>query len=725
MTSANSSGPLVSVVMSTYSEVNAPAPVGESGPMLLRAIASVIAQSYQNWELWVVSDHPLDRDREAIAKLIASFGDERVHYEDLGARAGLGTLGVRPKRRGVECSRGRLLAFLDADNAFEREHLSRCVQAFSDNGDALDLVYCDTRVIFGGTLVEGEEDPGGEVISFLYRLVGRDVLEKELYPLAVMGRMAGESFTWEKSGWDREARKKLASFNFIDVSDAVMTRAAYDAAGGLQELSYLSDWQLWLDMIRAGCDRFRHVPHVGLRYTTDNLVHHRRYYAFSLFDKLNLTVDMAKLHEQAKGDITNRLKIKHGDSPHHISVQSPRPRVLLIGEAAAISHVARPHKLATHLHQQGYEVCFASDPRYNNLIPKNGLRRAEVFSLPNATVFQRLNRGEPIYDVATLDRYVQDELRLMREFKPDIVVGDQRNSLATSSRVAGVRYINIIDAHWSPADENEFEPVNSPLVPLAGLPIANLLLNITRPIALAYWTLPVNIIRVKYGLPPLTPNFKEVFTYGDYTVYPTYPELYALKHRLPRRHSFIGPLIWSPKVEKPEWWDRPSRSLPIVYVCVGSTGQPNLLESIFKILGDLPVTVIAATAARKSLEHVPANTFIADFLPGTEAARRSRLVICNGGTMSGQQTLSVGVPYLGLVSNPDQLLFSQAVQRVGACEVLRECEINESNLRQSIVSMLASERHQTAARACATHMAKWDSCREFEKVIGAAMTERI
>lgn len=710
--------------MSTYSEVNAPAPVGERGPMLLRAIESVIAQCYQNWELWVVSDHPSELDREAIAKLIAGYADTRIHYEDMGARAGLSTLGVKPKRRGVERSRGTLLAFLDADNAFEREHLSHSVQAFSECGEALDLVYCDTRVILLGQ-PEEEEDGGREALRFLYRLVGRDVLEKEVFPLAVMGRMAGEPFTWEKPEWGPEARKKLANANFIDVSGAVMTRAAYDTAGGLQELSYLSDWQLWLDMIRAGRDRFRHVRHVGLRYTTDNLVQHRRYFAVSLFDKLNLTVDMAKIHEQAKADITSRLKVKHRDTSPHISVQNPRPRVLLIGEAAAISHVARPLKLATHLHEQGYEVCFASDPRYNNLIPKNGFRRAEVYSLPNATVFERLNRGEPIYDVETLDRYVQDELKIMREFKPDIVVGDQRNSLAASSRVAGVRYINIVDAHWSPADENEFEPINSPLVPLVGLPIANLLLNLTRPIALAYWTLPVNIIRIKYGLPPLNPNFKEVFTYGDYTVYPTYPELYPLKHRLPRGHSFIGPLIWSPEVEKPVWWDQPSPSRPIVYVGVGSTGQPNLLESIFKILGDLPVTVIAATAARKSLKQVPANTFIADFLPGTEAARRSRLVICNGGTMSGQQTLSVGTPYLGLVSNPDQLLFSQAVQRAGACELLRECEINERNLRQSIVSLLASERHQIAARACAAHMARWESCREFEKVIGAAMTERI
>ena len=302
MTNEQSSAPLVSVVMSTYLEVNASAPVGEEGSMLARAIESVIAQSYPNWELWVVSDHPPESGREAIERLIASFGDERIHYEDLGTRAGLGTLGVKPKQRGVERSRGTLLAFLDADNAFEREHLSRSVQAFSESGDTLDLVYCDTRVIFGGK-AEGE-DFGQQVITFLYRLVGREVLERGLYPLSVFGRIAGEPFTWEKPVWGPAAAKKLASFNFIDVSDAVMTRTAYESAGGLRDLPYLSDWQLWLDMIRAGHDQFRRVPHVGLRYTTASLVHHRRHYGLSLIDKLNLPIDMAKLHEQIKGEIT-------------------------------------------------------------------------------------------------------------------------------------------------------------------------------------------------------------------------------------------------------------------------------------------------------------------------------------------------------------------------------------------------------------------------------------
>ena len=334
MIDEQSDRPLVSVVMSTYREVSAPAPCGEAGSMLRRAIGSVIAQSYPNWELLIISDHPPPREREAIENLIASFGDGRIYYEDLGSRAGLSALGAGPKRRGVERSHGALLAFLDADNAFEPEHLGRCVPPF-DGSDAVDLVYGDTRVILDKEVED--DDLGRQFITFLYKLVGAEALEKEFYPLAVMGKFCGASFTWEKPSWDAAAARKLASLNFIDVSDPVMRRTAYDAAGGIKDLPYLSDWRLWLDMIQAGHNRFRHVPHVGLRYTTTSLVQHQRYYWLNIMEKLNLHLDMAKLQEQAPVEIDRELRRKH-DGVHRVEFrENNRPRVLFIGEAAAIS----------------------------------------------------------------------------------------------------------------------------------------------------------------------------------------------------------------------------------------------------------------------------------------------------------------------------------------------------------------------------------------------------
>lgn len=407
--------------------------------------------------------------------------------------------------------------------------------------------------------------------------------------------------------------------------------------------------------------------------------------------------------------------------------QFSSPRVLFIGEAVAISHVVRPYTLATHLHGRGYDVCLACDPRYSHLAAQRELETVDLRSLPPATVESRLARHEPIHDPDTLDRYVQEDLRLLRNFKPDVVVGDMRHSLAVSSRLTGTTYINIAEAHWSPAVETHYELPNSPLAGVIGMPLSNLLFQAIQPLALSYQTLPLNMIRVKHGLPPIGPDIKTCNTYGDYTVYPNDPGLFPLSRPLPARHSFIGPLSWSPAVEKPEWWNRlplPD-DRPILYVSLGSTGQPSLLDSILNVLEALPVTVMVATAGRRKMRDVAKNFFVADFLPGMEAAERSRLVICNGGTMSGQQALSAGTPYLGLISNMDQMLFSMAVRRASACELLREGEVNEGTLRALILRMLADEKYQMAAKNIAARTSALDSCRRFEELVCAALQAQV
>lgn len=707
--------------MSTYLEINAPAPDGAEGSMLSRAIKSVVSQSYWNWELWVVSDHPPERDRKAIEKLIASIGDPRIHYEDLAARAGVRTLGVEPKRRGVGRSRGELLAFLDADNAFERDHLYRAVQTFNESGEALDLVYCDTRVICGENFETEDLDQGS--VTFLHHLLGTlhgDSQKKQSSP---EGPLDGGPFTWEKPFWNPAAAEKMTNYTFIDMSDAVMTRSAYNAAGGLQD-SICADWQLWHDMIRTGHDRFRHIPFVGVHYTTQDLARHRQHYALTLVEKLNLPFNLVNAQKNIEEALIDQYEEKHGGAQRR-STRDERPRILFMAEAAALSHVVRPAMLAAHLHRQDYNVCLASDRRYDTLISDNGFKRVDLYSLPSSVILDRISRYEPIWDVETLDRYAQQDLKILDEFKPDVVVGDQRHSLATSSRLAGVPYVNIVDGHWCPAAELEIELVASALSPrINGIPILNLFFQLIRPLALGYQTMPINIIRMKYGLPAMGPDFKTVISDGDYVVYPNDPAFFPLKESLAPTHQFIGPLVWSPKVEKPAWWYNLPEARPIVYVSLGSTGQPDLLESVFKVLGELTVTVIAATAGRKQMQNVPNNIFVADFLPGTEAAQRSRLVICNGGTMSGQQALSVGVPYLGLVSNVDQLLFAKAVSQSGACEFIREGEVNENTLRHFIRMMLAQESYRSAARMIATRSVNRDSCLKFEKLIGSIVEER-
>ena len=53
----------------------------------------------------------------------------------------------------------------------------------------------------------------------------------------------------------------------------------------------------------------------------------------------------------------------------------------------------------------------------------------------------------------------------MRRVRPGVVVGDFRLSLSISARLAGIPYVALINAHWSPWSTQRF--------PLPELPIVN------------------------------------------------------------------------------------------------------------------------------------------------------------------------------------------------------------------------------------------------------------
>jgi len=92
--------PRVSVVMAAYNY----------GPFIAQAIQSVVDQTFTDWELIVVDDGSTDDTSAVVAPLL---DDPRVRYRRQENRGQ-----PQAKNRGVELSRGDLVAFLDADDAW-------------------------------------------------------------------------------------------------------------------------------------------------------------------------------------------------------------------------------------------------------------------------------------------------------------------------------------------------------------------------------------------------------------------------------------------------------------------------------------------------------------------------------------------------------------------------------------------------------------------------------
>ncbi|KAA1250518.1 glycosyltransferase [Mycobacterium simiae] len=402
-----------------------------------------------------------------------------------------------------------------------------------------------------------------------------------------------------------------------------------------------------------------------------------------------------------------------------------RRRILFVGEAATLSHVVRPFVLARSLDPSRYEVHFACDPRFNKLLGPMPFAQHAIRSISSELVLKKIAQGRQFYNARTLHKYVEDDMKLLTEIAPDLVVGDNRLSLSVSARLAGIPYVAIANAYWSPHAHRRFPLPDVPWTRIFGVGLVRFLFRLYRPLIFALYCLPLNRVRRKHGLPSLGWDLCSVFTDGDYSLYADVPELVPTAS-MPANHQFLGPVLWSPVGAPPAWWDTLPMDRPIIYVTLGSSGGRNLLQVVLNALADLPVTVIAATADRSDMTHVPANAFVTDFLPGEAAAARSAVVVCNGGSLTTQQALVAGVPVIGLASNMDQHLNMEAIERAGAGLLLRTERLDSQSMAQAVTQALGRSDYRQAARRLAMAFGQDfdDFSQHVQRALGLTETEQ-
>jgi len=104
----NPNKPMVSIIIPAYN----------AGRFISETIESVLLQSFTNWELIIVNDGSKDNTGEIISKYAAA--DKRI---SIITKENSGVSDTRNK--GIEKSKGEMLAFLDADDIWEANFLEK------------------------------------------------------------------------------------------------------------------------------------------------------------------------------------------------------------------------------------------------------------------------------------------------------------------------------------------------------------------------------------------------------------------------------------------------------------------------------------------------------------------------------------------------------------------------------------------------------------------------
>lgn len=374
-------------------------------------------------------------------------------------------------------------------------------------------------------------------------------------------------------------------------------------------------------------------------------------------------------------------------------------RVLFFCEAVTLAHVARLAALARTLDPSQFQLFIACPDRWRHFVGEGPWQFRSMFSIGSEQFLSALASGKPVYDLETLRGYLSEDLALIEEIRPDVVVGDFRLSLSVSARLARVPYITISNAYWSPCGKTQDYPL--PVLPLTRLlpvPLAAALFSVAVPFAMRGHCKPMNQLRLENGMSTFGPDLRRVYTDADLTLFADFEVLFPDLTLLPH-HRFLGPILWSPAVKLPSWWETLPDDSPIIYVTMGSSGRSGVLELVLAALADEPVLVIASTAGAPPPRTPPSNARIADYLPGDAVSSRSSLVICNGGSPTSHQALAAGVPVLGIASNMDQFLNMRAISAAGAGLVMRADRVTVNSIRSTCSELLTAKSFRTAALA--------------------------
>ncbi|MCM2278618.1 MAG: glycosyltransferase [Oligoflexia bacterium] len=372
-------------------------------------------------------------------------------------------------------------------------------------------------------------------------------------------------------------------------------------------------------------------------------------------------------------------------------------KVLFFAEGVTLAHQARPLDLCGALPRDEYEVHFACSPDGQGLLEGMGCIYHSMNSIPSAQFQRAVLSGNPPYELETLERYVAEDRRIIREVKPALVVGDFRLSLSVSAREEKVPYAAIANSQWSPFASKDRYPIPDRSAPFRHFPLWAIrpVFHAVRPRVFRRMLKPLSELRARHGFPRFS-SLEESYTDADFTLYADVPGAQELVG-LPPHHVFLGPILWSPRNVARDWERDVPKDRPCIYVTLGSSGNSALLPAVIDALANLDVMLLVATAQQSGSRFSQANVRSYPLLPGLEVSARSSLVICNGGSSTAHQAIQSGVPVIGIPSNMDQYLSMDFLVREGAGIMLRADRFSARRLREAVERALGDPSIRQAA----------------------------
>ena len=388
-------------------------------------------------------------------------------------------------------------------------------------------------------------------------------------------------------------------------------------------------------------------------------------------------------------------------------------KILFFSEAVSLAHVGRPLNLAKWAQDNGVDSHFACSHAIlkNNTISTFGLPYHPLYTIDGNLFYNRVNQGNFFYKVEELKKYVAEELALIKEINPDLIVSDFRLTTSISSHLTNKPLLNLSNSYWSPSYTCPFPAPEAGIFNLLPHRTTEFIFNLIRPFAFKFFGKELNQTRKFYGL-KLKHDFREHYTDGNFTAYMDLPHFVSIKN-LPKNHFYLGPVIWSPKMEGKKLKLKDDNN---IYISMGSSGNksvlPIVIHSALKNKFNLVLSGVTSSEKSELLNQIPELTgrsIIEPLLNAEEILPYCKLTICHGGSSTVYQSVENGVPVLCLPKNPDQGLVSLAVSQKNIGRTISHKNINFLTLDAMIKECTLNDVIHQSTKKMQSEIRQWDT----------------
>lgn len=194
---------------------------------------------------------------------------------------------------------------------------------------------------------------------------------------------------------------------------------------------------------------------------------------------------------------------------------------------------------------------------------------------------------------------------------------------------------------------------------------------------------PMNEVRQDLGLRPVR-DVADAYTRAPLTLYLTSTTFEYRREAWPDSFCLVGPILWDPPADPPEWLDSVSR--PLVFVTTSSEYQADgsLVESALAAFADADCGVVATMPAGSLPNDVPANARVEGFVPHAPLLEVADVAITHGGMGATQKALCAGVPVVVVPFGRDQAEVGRRAETAGVGVMLPKKKLSPRALRDAV-----------------------------------------